>query len=192
MDEAQYMHDPEYQKLCDIQNALDELGIQFTVISVGSHELTYQHEAFVRGGDIHLMGRFMVRDVQFHGIRSCEELEFVLNGYDRDSKWPTESGCSYTKFFFPRAFDAGFRFAHYGPTLWRIFEALAPPNPKRQLEVAMEHIGKTVEGLCRRSSDNEVKSLDFSRGDLEEEVARTAYRKYMRAVRMLAGSGRKD
>jgi AAA domain-containing protein len=185
VDEAQRMHDAEYKTLLNLQNLLDDLGYRLTVISVGSHELAYQHAAFVRGGDIQIMGRFMVEDAEFRGICSCDELAFVLRGYDHDSKWPQPDGCSYTQFFFPRAFEAGFRFEDYGPVLWEVFENLAPPGAKRQLELAMQHIAKTVEGVCRKFSDDEITSFELTRDILEEEVKRTGYQKYMRAVRLL-------
>lgn len=166
IDEAQRMHDGEYGTLCNLQNLLDDFGYRLTVVSVGSHELTYQHEAFVRGGDAHLMGRFMVQDAEFRGIRSREELEFVLRGYDEDSKWPQPDGCSYTAFFFPRAFKAGFRLEQYGSVLWDIFQDLAPPGAKLHLELAMQHIAHTVEGVYRMFSDDETTTVELTRQKL--------------------------
>jgi len=46
---------------------------------------------------------------RFHGIRSVNELEYILEGYDEDSEWPDNSGVSYTKYFLSDAFDDGFR-----------------------------------------------------------------------------------
>jgi hypothetical protein len=77
IDEAQDMRDPEYRTICNLQNELDSLGFQLTVISVGSQELTYQHEVFIQTGDIHLIARFMVRDAPFRGIRDAAELRYV-------------------------------------------------------------------------------------------------------------------
>jgi hypothetical protein len=138
IDEAQYMGDSGYRTLCNLQNQLDNQGYHLTVISVGSHELAYQHEVFIQSGDIHLMGRFMVRDAPFRGIRNVEELKFVFDGYDSQTEWPENSGVSYTKYFFPAAFENGFRIANCASTLWEIFVELAPP-PKahRQLDLPM-------------------------------------------------------
>jgi hypothetical protein len=48
IDEAQYMGDSGYRTLCNRQNELDDQGYHLTVISVGSHELAYQHEVFIQ------------------------------------------------------------------------------------------------------------------------------------------------
>lgn len=67
-----------------------------TVVSVGSHELAYQHEAFLLAQDVHLTGRFMIHELRFDRIQSPEELGFVLDAYDER---PDESGCSFKPVF---------------------------------------------------------------------------------------------
>ena len=57
IDEAQFMHDQEYKWLCNIQNEMDGMGFRFTVISVGSHELTYQHEIFAMAESAYILSR---------------------------------------------------------------------------------------------------------------------------------------
>jgi AAA domain len=190
IDEAQDMRDPEYRTICNLQNELEDCGFQLTVISVGSHELTYQHEIFVQAGDIHLIARFMVRDAPFRGIRDATELRSVLEGYDSDSEWPEKSDISFTKHFFPRAFDGGFRIAGYSTELWNIFLEMGPQRPGFRLEVPMEHIAKTVEGIFRDFSDTHMIENDLSRGDLIMEVEKTAYRRHMKAVSYIPSSAR--
>ncbi len=181
IDEAQNMRDLEFRWLCNIQNAMDDLGFRFTVTSIGSQELAYQHSLFSEGQDVHLMGRFMVRNARFHGIRSMEELRYVLNGYDQDTEWPEGSGISYTQFFFRRAYDAGFRINEYASTFWELYTHLAPERLRSRLEVPMEHIVKAIEHLFRKFHTTDAR-LTFKRNELEAAITQTQYQAHMRAV----------
>jgi hypothetical protein len=191
IDEAQYMHDAEYTTLCNLQNELDNLGYLLTVISVGSHELSYQYEAFLESGEMHLTGRFMVREAKFRGI-SCEtELNFVLDGYDSLTEWPEGSGRSYTHYFLPQSFDAGFRMAKYSESLWSIFLALAPQIAGFNLEVPMEHVAKTVEAVFREFSDNRLLTTDLSHSELRDLIEKTGYVKHMNGIKLVIEYGSK-
>jgi hypothetical protein len=190
IDEAQDMRDPGYQTICNLQNQLEDCGFQLTVISVGSHELTYQHELFIQTGDIHLIARFMVRDAPFRGIRDANELGSVLDGYDSASEWPENSDISYTKHFFPRAFEGGFRIATYSTELWNTFLEMGPNREGYHLEVPMEHIAKTVEGIFRDFSDTHMLENVLSHKDITMEVEKTAYRRHMKAVSYIPSSAK--
>lgn len=185
IDEAQNMREQSYRTLCNLQNELDELGFQLTVISVGTQELAYQHSAFMQGGDLHLVGRFMVREALFRGIRSPAELAYVLNAYDTQTEWPDGSGISYTRHFFPCAFETGFRIADLASELWGIYVELAPPRMKNNLELAMEHVAKPIEGLFREQA-SEAKLINFAHDTLVREVEKSRYPIYMRAIPLMA------
>jgi hypothetical protein len=187
IDEAQFMHDHEYKWLCNIQNEMDRLGFRFTVISVGSHELTYQHEIFAMAESAYLMSRFMVRNACFHGIRSQLELEYVLNGYDIESEWPKGSGLSFTHYFFPRAYLAGFRIVESSVGMWEIFGELAPSTLNKNLNVPMEHIAKTVEYLFRKHANSDSLKVAFSKAILYEAIKQTGYEQHMHAISLIMG-----
>jgi hypothetical protein len=182
VDEAQRMHSAEYDVLCNLQNALEEHRCKLTVISVGSHEIAYQHDAFLRGGGLYLAARFFVRDAPFRGIRSEDELQDVLNGYDVNSEWPESSGTSYTCYFFPKAFAAGFRISALKHELWEVFEELAPEGTGNRLELPMEHIAKTVEGLIRSFGDDDGKIPQIRHEDLVEAVKKTKFHTFMKGA----------
>jgi hypothetical protein len=187
IDEAQFMHEQEYQWLCNIHNALDKLGYRFTVISVGSHELTYQHEVFAMADSAYLMARFMVRSQMFHGIRTAAELKYVLNGYDEQSEWPANSKISFTHYFFPRAFKAGFRIDEISEQMWEIFIELAPDNIKKYLNIPMEHIAKSVEYLFRVLSPGNPLHFTIEEDLIRKAIQQTAYQQHMYAVSLILG-----
>jgi hypothetical protein len=187
IDEAQNMREQSYRTLCNLQNELDDLGFQLTVISVGTQELAYQHSAFMQGGDLHLVGRFMVREALFRGIRGESELAYVLNAYDTQTEWPEGSGISYTRYFFPRAFANGFRMADLAPALWRVYVELAPPTRQDDLEIAMEHIAKPAETLFRDHAGDAV-TVDFTHDELIRAVEKSRYKTYMRAISFMSAA----
>ena len=184
IDEAQNMREPSYRTLCNLQNELDDLGYQLTVISVGTQDLVYQHSAFAQGGDLHLIGRFMMREALFRGIQSVEELAYVLTAYDIGTEWPEGSGISYTRHFFPRAFEIGFRLTDVAAILWDIYKELAPPKLQPHLNIAMEHVAKPVESLFRKHSGDAI-SVEFSRDALIKAVESARYSAYMQAISLL-------
>ena len=190
IDEAQNMREQSYRTWCNLQNELDDLGVHLTAISVGTQELAYQHSAFLQSGDLHLVGRFMVRESLFRGIRSQAELAYVLEAYDSQTEWPAGSRISYTHYFFPRAFEAGFRLADLAPELWQVYLDMAPPTTNSHLEVAMEHIAKPIEGLFRDQASEAV-NLEFSPEVLIRHVEQSRYRTYMRAVSQIPASVRR-
>ena len=106
----------------------------------------------------------------------------TLNSYDVGSEWPDGSGTSYTKYFFPKAFEGGFRLSAFAAELWNIFEEMGPANPKHGLQVPMQHIARTVEALIRKFSDDDIHEPGIKRDDLVTAVERTGYRVFMKAV----------
>ena len=187
IDEAQNMREQSYRTLCNLQNELDSLGFQLTVISVGTQELAYQHSAFLQGGDLHLVGRFMVREALFRGIRGEAELAYVLKAYDTQTEWPEGSGISYTRYFFPRAFANGFRAADLAHELWSIYVELAPPAMQNTLEIAMEHVAKPAETLFRDHAGDDV-TVVFAHDELVRAVERSRYTTYMRAISLMSAA----
>lgn len=189
IDEAQNMREQSYRILCNLQNELEDLGYQLTVISVGTQELAYQHSAFAQGGDLHLVGRFMVRAALFRGIHSQTELAYILEAYDSEAEWPEGSGISYTRYFFPRAFESGFRLSALAPELWRVYSDLAPPKLQTQLQVAMEHIAKPVESLFRAGAPDGA-AVEFTHDQLRRAVENSRYRAYMESIALTSvGNG---
>lgn len=187
VDEAQFLLDEDYACLCNIQNGLDDLGYRFTVIGVGSHELTYRNEVFSMAEGVHLLSRFMVRNYCFHGIRSAEELRYVLNGYDEQSEWPENSGVTFTQYFFPRAFKAGFRIAEIADDMWKVYVELADDFLKEKLNIPMEHIGKAVEYIFRKLNSPDALHISIDNKLLTKAIKQTAYEQHMHAVGMVIG-----
>jgi hypothetical protein len=70
-------------------------------------------------GGAHVAARFMLESKRFHGVRSVDELRYVLNGYDESTEWPLNSGVSFTAGLAQKAWTEGFRMANQAEALMR-------------------------------------------------------------------------
>jgi hypothetical protein len=154
IDEAHDMTLKEWKWLLGLQNSLDDQGIRFSVISIGSYGLQYQPDYLARTGNAHIAARFYACDTRFHGIRSRSELGYVLTGYDLDSEWPKKSGVSFLHYFAPDAFSQGRRLLECADLIWMAFERLLPPGIQFKqavsFEIPMLHLSYVIEQALRR------------------------------------------
>lgn len=155
IDEAQDLTFREWKWLVGLQNQLDYEGYLLSVFSVGSHQMGYRHEYMASTGNAHVAARFMAAHARFNGLRSIDELEYVLNGYDIDSEWPPRSNVSFLQYFAPSDFSAGCRLAASAPLLWKALVELSPNSARKNLEFPMQHIAKTIEAALFRLAQGE-------------------------------------
>lgn len=181
IDEAQDVTFKEWKWLVGLQNQLDYEGYLLSVFSVGTHQLGYQHEYLAATGNAHMAARFMAAHARFHGLRSMDELEYVLNGYDIDSEWPQGSKVSFLQYFSPVDFSAGRRLAKSAPQFWKALVDLTPQSI-RQLEFPMQHIASAVEStlfqLTRGGEWDEATCYDT----WLENLARANFSDHMRII----------
>ncbi|HAF0292537.1 TPA: ATP-binding protein, partial [Salmonella enterica subsp. enterica serovar Typhimurium var. 5-] len=139
-DDAQRLGEDEYEWLMDIYNELQSKGITLTTILVGQQELAHRRNTYITTKK-QIVGRFMIHEQEFHGIRDVEELEFLMAGYDSVSEYPKKSGWSYTRFFFPDSFDEGMRLENVANVLWNNFEIIrAEYGLKKNQELPMHYV----------------------------------------------------
>ncbi len=145
VDEAQGMTTQEWLWLLALQNMLDHEGYALSVFSVASHQMAYEFDLLARTGNPHVGARFLVDHWTFPGVRSIEELEYILNGYDVDSKWPADRGVSYLEHFAPREFERNRRLAGSAPVLWECLVALLPEGLDLEWNFPMKHVALAVQ-----------------------------------------------
>lgn len=181
VDEAQGLAELEFSTLCNLQNLLDEAGVQMTLISVGTHDLTYKHEVSSMGQGFHYASRFMRASARFKGVASIDELGFILDAYDSHTFWPKGSQTSFTNHFFPASFSKGFRLTQCTEQLWRIYIEDAPKALRGELEVPMENVARAVDFLFRKLSPD-FQSSTIGSLQLREAVAATHYAATMQTI----------
>ncbi|MBV1777456.1 ATP-binding protein [Burkholderiaceae bacterium DAT-1] len=160
IDEAQDVTLREWQWLLGLQNILDLDGYRLSVFSIGTHQIGYQHDYLAKTGNAHIAARFFLLYSRFHGLRSLDELRFVLEGYDQESEWPAGSGKSYLHYFAPGQFMAGHRLSACADVLWQALNDLLPLEFKRfyekrslEIEIPMKHVAQAVEEVLWRLAE---------------------------------------
>jgi hypothetical protein len=176
IDEAQKLHEQQYKWLIDLHNELDERDIAAFVLLVGQDELSHQYSAFQQTLKTQIIGRFMVHQLQFHGLKGSREIKKCLRAYDEDSEHPEASGWSFTRYFYPAAFNSGFRLASYADSLWEAFRLMKdecglPGNR----EIPMQYFCRTVEFVLRRYGTHEDVSSEISILMWKEAIKASGY-----------------
>src|SRR5471030_3472680 len=121
-DEAQRYDDNEYEWLRDVHDTLDRQQIKLFTFPVGQQELLAQKTALQVAGKTQIVARLMVEDLAFYGIRNAQDVATCLNGYDQTA-YPERTHWSFTRFYVPQSFDAGYRLTSDAAVLWQAFEA---------------------------------------------------------------------
>lgn len=147
IDEAHGLTTQEWLWLLGLQNALDHEGYALSVFSVASHQMAYEFDLLARTGNPHVAARFLVDEWRFPGVESVEELAFILDGYDEQSRWPKDDGVSYLQHFAPRDYAEGKRLAQAAGALWEAMVALLPPGFKGDPSFPMKHVALAVEDV---------------------------------------------
>lgn len=148
IDEAQNLRWMHYDWLIALYNELEENDIQLYVYLFGQEELKAQKEAFRAEGRLQVVGRFMVQQISFRGLGSKEDLRYALSRYDDHSEYPTGSGISFTRHYFPAAFERGWRLADQTDLIWGGFmEIRTQSNIHGKPNIPMQAFTAVVDGI---------------------------------------------
>jgi len=174
-DEAQRYDKNEYEWLRDIHDALNHHNIRLFVFLVGQPQLLAQKIRLGNNQEQQIVLRFMVEELQFRGILSAEDAATTMYGYD-DTQFPEASGWSYTRFCYPRAFDAGYRLASDAHVLWQAFakahdEEKFPQRP----EIPMDCFSRAIEYLLLESPVKDADQFAFPPEVISKAVAESLY-----------------
>lgn len=121
IDEAHLLNDSHYQWLTNIGNELDGRGCRLFSLLVGQPELLDKKRDFIDRGKEQFVGRFMIRTMEFRGLKSLEELSKCLAHFD-GTKYPARGGVLFTEHFLPLAVHNGFKLSDLAPGIWSAFE----------------------------------------------------------------------
>jgi type II secretory pathway predicted ATPase ExeA len=109
IDEAQLMTIQDFNFLKDVFNDLSKDGVQLiTILMAQSPDFDSVIDTLKNERRLDLIGRFAMRILPFRAYNCAEDLKLILNGIDM-AVFPERSGITWTEFYFPNAFGAGFR-----------------------------------------------------------------------------------
>ncbi|WP_230632584.1 ATP-binding protein [Paenibacillus athensensis] len=176
IDDAQSLLELEYKILMDIYNRLELAAVSLTIILVGQEELVHQRTAFLASKKAQIVGRFMVHEYKFSGLKTLSELETLLDGYDITSEYPAGSGWSPTKYFFPQAYLNGFRLKSYAVDLLDIFKELrAEAGLHKNMEIPMQYLTLTIEYILKKFGVNGLDQEFLTKINWIEAIRKSGY-----------------
>ena len=164
IDEAQWLTEIEYGYLRGVYNSLVRRKIIPMFVLVGDEVLKEEYKKYRDCNNHQITGRFMSEIFLFEGLKSEEEVRLALNGYDI-TEAPSESGWSFTRYFFPMAYECGWRLASQAKTFWGSYCEAMNQKKVKQLEIFMSDFTPVVENfLCT-----------YNRFDVEHMVVSPEY-----------------
>jgi hypothetical protein len=177
IDEAHRLTGDSLSWLIDVANDLQLRNIRMVSILFGNYELRNLRRTLVRHGRTDIVGRFMSKMYSFDGISSAVELREVLQAYDDPTvmQYPADSDWCFTRFFFPTAYEGGFRLSACAEKLWDAFRSLGLPRLKsplhaEQLNVGMQWVVVTIHHALMHYPDVGPTRFRISQSDWKEAI----------------------
>jgi type II secretory pathway predicted ATPase ExeA len=174
-DEAHRLEALEYEWLWDVHDRLESQHIRMITFLVGNHKLLNQRSAFRQAGETPIIARFMVEEIPFHGIRNVREAATCMAAYDA-AEFPAGSGWTYTRFFFPLAYETGMRLVKQARALSDAFDS-AHKNAgfRHKLEIPMTYFTRAIEWVFENQSANDAASFVLTEAIWDEAVKMSGY-----------------
>ena len=176
IDEMQLLSDTDLQQLVCFHNHLELQNLKMTAISFAQPEILHRRTSLLASNSRQIIGRFMSDTLQFDGCASESDLGHLTRAYDLASEYPEGSGISYTQFFFPEAYRAGFRLESYKKELWDSLQRAAGSLAAQG--VPMEHICLTIEELLLSLRSDDQPGFRLSANEIEAAVSASRLRSF--------------
>lgn len=175
VDELQLLSEADFRLLLVIHNRLEQKRIAMTTLGFGQPEILHVRTALATSHAFNLIARFLSEPIVFDGCAGRQDLEVILEAYDTEKHYPEDTDWTYTRFFLPEAYKAGFRLREHAGMIWTLLKAAADPLPKGT--VPMEHLTRTIEHilLANRKADATDFELDTKLVEAAVDVSNLKY-----------------
>lgn len=187
-DEAQRLQLYEYEWLRDVHDKLGSCGVKLITILVGQNDLLNQKHSLRQANQTQVVARFMVNELRYRGLTSIDDLATCLSGYDT-SCFPEDSDWTFTRFYFPIAYAAGFRLLDQTQMLWNVFlEAQDRSGYRANIEIPMQYFSGTIEYIFTEYNEHDGPDFGVSAQMWKAAVDETSFVKaleefgFMRAL----------
>jgi len=184
LDEAQCLHEYHFKWLMGIHNRLKKKQVYLIVFLIGQPELLTLRSTFAATAQSQIIGRFMVSAHEFKGVTSYEELEIILGGIDK-IEYPQDSGCCYTEFYVPIAYNHGLRLKSYAKLIFNSFLQKLKQETSLEtadIEIPMQILPATISYILQELSNNDSKELTLTSNIINDAIDYSDYIDWMRNV----------
>lgn len=169
IDEMQLLNDLDLQQLVCFHNQLELQDLRMTAISFAQPEILHRRTSLLASNARQIIGRFLSNTLQFDGCASEDDFGALLRSYDQASEYPDGSGITYTHFFFPEAFRAGFRLEASRRAIWEALRSAAGGDASQG--VPMEHVCLTIDNLLLSLRRDDCPNFRLSSDDIGAAVS---------------------
>lgn len=174
-DEAQLMSDDHFDWLLNIGNELEQQGCRLFCLLVGQKELLETKARLMRYDKEQIVGRYMVREMEFTGIKAEEALTRSLMEFQK-AEWPVNSGIKFVEQFVPVAFNHGFDLTDLGPAMWNILrDKWTEKGLEGSLELPMHYVTSTLTYLLNSLVQEDKKHLVVSHRKISTSIAASGF-----------------
>lgn len=151
LDEVQHLDQVSLAWLKYIIGRLGKLGVRVIVFSFGQQELVGLLAKLKSMHKDHLLKRFFLEVYRFDGIRSAAGLRKIFELLDWSMRYPDPiTGWSFTQFYFPEAFAAGWRLADDARTAFDAIRGEGPP-----VEFGMDGVRDVTQAYFRQNAHHD-------------------------------------
>lgn len=164
VDEMHKLNTNELDILSTIHNRLDSLHVRMTTIGFAQSEILNTITGLKTTSQKYLIARFLNEPIPFDGCANQSNLEIILDAYDVVLTYPENSDCSFTRFFFPFAFENGFRMKTYVKPIWKALQDASERSESQT--IPMLYLCKTIEYLLVIYSKMDKPKFVFKKEDI--------------------------
>jgi hypothetical protein len=155
---------------------LELQDLRMTAISFAQPEILHRRTSLLASNARQIIGRFLSNTLQFDGCASEDDFGALLCSYDQASEYPDGSGITYTQFFFPEAFRAGFRLEDSRRAIWEALRSAAGGDALQG--VPMEHVCLTIDNLLLSLRRDDCPNFRLSSDDIGAAVSESQLKSF--------------
>ena len=183
IDEMQNVSRDHYGVLLTIHNRLKQRKISMTTVGFAQPQILNRRSSLFVGEATNLIARFLSEPVPFPGCVSKDYLRGILKSFDQESEFPEGSGWTYTRFFFPSAFAAGFKLGIYLDLIWG---ALSEIDRAGVNHLPMEHVFRIIEHLLLANRRDDSASFRLDEPIIKEGIDSSGVRQFVELMKRAA------
>jgi len=174
-DEAQRLSKHALEWLRDVHDQLAQKGVRLITFLVGQSQLMEHKAQYQLAGDEQIVARFMIEQLHFRGITDATAAATCLESYDL-TRYPEESGPTFTEFFYPQAWKTGLRLERSGAQLWNAFvQAHAAAQLPGTIEIQMDYFTRAIESVLNNAAKWDSLGLQLTDAHWERAVGESGY-----------------
>lgn len=183
-DQAQRLSKHALEWLRDVHDQLACHGVRLITFLVRQPQLMEHKAQYQLAGDEQIVARFMIEQMHFRGITNAVEAATCLASYDL-SRYPEDSGDTFTAFFYPDAYAAGLRLEQSAAALWNGFmNAHAAAQLAGTVEIPMDYFTRAVESMLLNGPQWDSTGLVLEPAHWERAVRESGYVAAQQTVRL--------